>query len=142
MHSGTMPPVNLLALLASTIAIFVLGGLWYSPLLFAKKWMALQGKTPEQIAASGGSVSAMMYVQALLCGLLTSAAMLVVTTHLPDRNAIHGAIMGVICWLGFAGATSYGTALFSMKSKALWWIDSGYNLVCFVISGVILTAWQ
>ncbi|HKR25154.1 MAG TPA: DUF1761 domain-containing protein, partial [Allosphingosinicella sp.] len=37
------PAVNYLAVLAAAVSAFVLGGLWYSPLLFAKKWMAYNG---------------------------------------------------------------------------------------------------
>ena len=47
-----------------------------------------------------------------------------------------------LCGLGFAGATSFGTAQFSGKPKALWLIDSGFNLVAFVIAGVILATWR
>ena len=37
--------VNFLAVLVTGIVIFVLGGLWYSPVLFARRWVALMGKT-------------------------------------------------------------------------------------------------
>jgi len=39
-------------------------------------------------------------------------------------------------------AISFGTALFSGKPKALWLIDSGFNLIAFVIAGVILAGWR
>ena len=38
-----LPPINYLAVLAAALSAFVLGGLWYSPVLFAKKWMAYTG---------------------------------------------------------------------------------------------------
>ena len=38
-----MPEVNYLAVGLAALSAFVLGGLWYSPLLFAKKWMAYTG---------------------------------------------------------------------------------------------------
>jgi hypothetical protein len=53
-----------------------------------------------------------------------------------------GLMIGSFAWLGFAGATSYGTALFSSKPKALWAIDSGFNLVSFLVAGVILSLWR
>ena len=46
-----------------------------------------------------------------------------------------------LCWLAFAGATSYTTALFSARPKQLWLIDSGYNLVSFIVAGVIIALW-
>lgn len=52
-----------------------------------------------------------------------------------------GAEVGGLCWLGFAAATSYATAMFSMQPKGLWLIKTGYNLVAFVLAGAILAAW-
>ncbi len=50
-----MPPINYLAVLVSGIAIFMLGGLWHSPVLFAKRWVALQGETVEEMARRSDS---------------------------------------------------------------------------------------
>ena len=35
--------INYLAVIAAAVSAFLLGGLWYSPILFAKKWMAYTG---------------------------------------------------------------------------------------------------
>jgi hypothetical protein len=138
---NAMPTIKFLPLLVTGVLIFMLGGLWYSPVLFAKKWVALQGKTMEEMQASGGA-SPGQYVQVFICGLLVSAVMAMVIAHMPDPNAAHGVIAGVVLWIGFAAATSYGTALFSMKPKALWAIDSGFNLVSFILAGIILSVWR
>ena len=53
---------------------------------------------------------------------------------LATPNLVSGACVGAMLWL-IAGATSYGTSLFSFKSRALWTIDTGYNLVSMVIAG-------
>ncbi|HEY5022936.1 MAG TPA: DUF1761 domain-containing protein, partial [Gemmatimonadaceae bacterium] len=54
----------------------------------------------------------------------------------------HGVLFGFLFWLGFAATTSYATAIFSGKPKQLWLIDSMYNLVSFVIAGIILAVWR
>jgi hypothetical protein len=136
-----VPHINYLAVLVSAVVIFLLGGLWYSPVLFAKRWVALQNKTVEEMQASGGA-SPGMYIQVFLCGLLTAWVMAIVLGFLPRLDIVRGVKLALICWLGFAAATSYGTALFSSKPKALWLIDSTYNLVSFVAAAVILTAWR
>ena len=137
----TLPIVNNVAVLVTGAVIFALGGLWYSPLLFAKRWVALTGKTEAELRAGAGSVP-MSYLVVLLCGLLTAWVMALVVGNFAPGTALGGAIIGALCWLGFAGATSLGTALFSGKPRALWLIDSGYNLVSFVVAGVILTVWR
>jgi len=136
-----MPHINYLAVLVSAVAIFLLGGLWYSPAMFAKKWIALQGKTMEDTKTSPGP-TASMYIQVFICGLLTAWVMAIAIGLLPVFSVVRGLKLAVICWLGFAAATSYGTSLFSMKPKQLWLIDTSYNLVSFVIAAAIIGAWR
>ena len=131
--------VNLLAVFVTAVAIFMLGGLWYSPVLFAKRWVALQGKSMEEMSSGSNAGS---YVQVFVCGLVTAWVMGLLTRHMPAPSLHHGLLLGALLWLGFAGATSYGTALFSSKPKALWAIDSGFNLVSFLLAGVILSVWR
>ena len=139
----TLPIVNYLAVLVSGVAIFMLGGLWYSPALFAKKWISLQGRSEEEMkAAAAGSSMPAMYLMALLCGLASAYTMAVVLNHFIEPTPLRASLLGGLCWFGFAGATSYATALFSMKPKALWLIDSAYNLLSFIIAANILARWH
>ncbi len=139
-----LPEVNYLAVLVSGVVLFVLGGLWYSPLLFAKRWVALMGFTEAEIKAAQADKQRMAvgYAAVFFCALITSLGLAVLTNHFPSHTAAHGTMLGFGCWLCFAGATSFGTALFSMKPLQLWLINSGYNLVSFIIAGVILAVWQ
>ena len=138
--------VNYLAALVAAIVIFVLGGLWYSPVLFAKKWIALQAKTEEQMRAEAASANMpLMYASAFITAFITAWAMALVFVHIGNDimlNAAHGALFGALLWLGFAATTSYATALFSGKPRQLWFIDSAYNLVSFVLAGIILAVWR
>jgi len=45
--------VNYVAVLVCAVVTFLLGGLWYSPVLFAKRWVALVGLTEEQMKKGG-----------------------------------------------------------------------------------------
>jgi len=144
------PPTNYLAVLVAAIVIFALGGLWYSPALFMKKWIALQNKTEEQMRAEAAAANMpVLYISAFVTALLTALVMAHLLGHLAAAvdphlhpSAAHGAMFGFVCWLGFAAPTSYGTAIFSGKPKQLWLIDSTYNLVAFVLAGAILGAWR
>ena len=57
-------------------------------------------------------------------------------------SVAHAAIFSALIWLGFAATTSYATALFSGKPRQMWLIDSVYNLVSFVLAGIILAVWR
>ena len=135
-----MPQINYLAVLVSAVAIFLLGGLWYS-FLFQKKWVALQGKTMGEGSATGGA-TASMFIQVFICGLVTAWVMAIAIGLLPVFTVVRGLKYAVLLWLGFAAATSYGTYLFSMKSKQLWLIDTSYNLVSFLLAAAILGVWR
>jgi len=144
-----LPQVNYLAVLVAGIVIFLLGGLWYSPVLFAKKWIALQGRTEEQMRADAARANMpVMYLGAFICGLIIAWALAVVgirlgaATYSTGQWVLRGAKLGAFCWLGFAATTSFANAIFSMKPKQLWLIDSAYNLVSFVIAGIILMIWR
>src|SRR4029453_3136997 len=43
-----MPEINVWAVLAAGVASMILGGLWYSPVLFGKGWSAASGVTEAQ----------------------------------------------------------------------------------------------
>jgi hypothetical protein len=140
------PTINYLAVLVAGIVIFVLGGLWYSPVLFAKRWIALQGRTEEQMRAQAAAANMpVMYLSAFICGFVTAWVMALILAHFASSmnlNAGYGALIGFMSWLGFAATSSYATALFSGKPKQLWLIDSSYNLVSFVLAGMILAVWR
>lgn len=136
------PAPNYLAVLVAGLVIFLLGGLWYSPALFAKKWIALQGRTEEQMKLDAARANMpMMYLQAFITGLITAYVMSLFMIHTAHSGIIGGAHLGIWTWLGFAAPTSYAMSLFSMKPKELWLIDTGYNLVAFVLAGAVLGAW-
>jgi hypothetical protein len=138
-----LPAVNYLAVLVSGIVIFMLGGLWYSPVLFAKPWIALMGRTEEELRAEAAKKSMpLMYLTVFICGLVTAAVLAVVINRFGATTAGAGACIGALCWLGFAAATSFGSSLFSFEPRKLWLINSAYNLVSFVIAGVILAVWR
>jgi hypothetical protein len=144
------PPVNYLAVLVAAILMFILGGLWYSPVLFMKKWLALQDRTEEQMKAQAAAANMpLMYASAFVTALITAWVMAHILGHITaavdpnmSPNVAHGAMFGFVCWLGFVAPTTYTTALFSGKPKQLWLIDSTYYLVSFVIAGAILGAWR
>ena len=136
------PHVNWLAIIAAAVVIFLLGGLWYSPVVFAKRWLALQGRTMEQMQADAAAANMpLMYLQAFLSALVTSWILALFLAHMGRYGWMIGAHVGALAWLGFAAPTSYATAVFSMKPKQLWLIDTMFNLVSFVLAGAILGGW-
>jgi hypothetical protein len=134
------PHVNYLAILVSGVAIFLLGGIWYS-VLFKKPWVALMG-IPEEKMKEGSGAMPFNFLMAFLCGLAISYIMAIVINHFAPFSVARGAMVGTMIWIGFAAPTSFATAIFSMTKKPLWLINSTYNWLCFVVVGIILSVWR
>src|ERR1700727_1992952 len=49
------PHVNPAAIAVAALSAFLIGGLWYSPLAFARPWMALNGFTEASLKERGGT---------------------------------------------------------------------------------------
>lgn len=129
---------NYLAILTGTVSAFVLGGLWYSPVLFGRAWMQEMGFTEESLRAKG-NVGRIMGVSFLL--------ELVMATNLaafigPKVSLLFGAFAGAGAGFGWV-ALSFGvTYLFERKSLRLFFINAGYHGVALTIMGAILGAWH
>jgi hypothetical protein len=90
-------PINWWALLAAVVARMVLGGIWYSPLLFLNRWLALTGRSHADM----NSRMPML----LLVDLVSSLIRAFVLFH-----AIHYA--GAVNWMrARRSASSTGSAL-------------------------------
>src|SRR5260370_36002939 len=113
-----IPQVNWLAVLCPGIVIFRLGGLWYSPALFARKWVVLMGKTEEELKA--GASGALPYVFVFVCGLLTALVLAIVMNHFKPLSALRGAEVGAICWLGFTSPSSFAPGASRGPPRGLW----------------------
>jgi hypothetical protein len=130
-----MPDVNWLAVLAATFAAFVLGGLWYSPLLLGKQWQAAAGLSDAQLAAGN---------KALIFGgsfVLAFIASWMFAMFLGRAMGLHGgAAAGLaagLCWVG----TSFGiNALFEHRPLRLTLINAGYHTLQFTAIGAIIGA--
>jgi hypothetical protein len=137
----SFPHVDYLAVLVSGVVIFLLGGVWYSKLLFARPWVALMGKTEEEMRANAGS-PALMFVLAFLCGLVSAYVLAAFLNHHEPLTLARGAKVGAACWLGFTAPPTLATAVFSGIPKKLWAINVGYDLVSYVLAGMILAYWH
>ena len=131
-----MPDVNYLAVVLSALSAFVLGGLWYSPLLFAKPWMRLNGFNEEELKKGGNM--ALIFGGAFLANLVCAFVFAMFTRHITDID--DGASFGFATGLCIVGASFALNYLFERRPLALWLINAGYFTLQFTIYGVILAA--
>ncbi len=133
--------INWLAILVAAIVPMALGALWYSPMLFAKQWMKLIGKTEEEIKKASSNPAAMYGVT-----FIATLVMAYIMDHLIHNNGsatfFEGMRYGFALWLGFVVTTHLASVTFEFKPKGLYYINMAYNLVCFVLMGGILATWR
>ena len=135
--------VNLLSVLAAAIATMILGFLWYSPLLFAKPWTIAMGYDPndkakmEEMRKGAGKLYGITFVASLLSAFVLAKIIDVTTV----TSALYGMKIGFAMWLGFVTTVQLTSTLFKRRPIKLYLIDTGYQLVCYLVMGAILAKW-
>jgi hypothetical protein len=134
--------VNVLAVLIAAVLTFVLGAVWYSPVLFAKQWMAAQGYTPEKLEEMKRKGVTRAYAVSVLCYLVTAYVVALLASYTNSTTLAQGLWLGFLSWLGFAATIGFTGNLFSEKPLAAWVIDAGYQLAYLVFMGALLSVWR
>jgi len=132
---------NYLAILVAAVVAFLIGGLWYSPLLFAKQWMAAHAHTPEDVAKLKADAPR-AYAISLVAFLVMAAILQLVLNHLGAQNWRAGVLWAAHIWLGFAATIGLMANVYSGKKFSVFVIDTGYQLVYLIAMGAILGAWH
>lgn len=136
-----MSGINLLAIPVAALVAFLIGGLWYSNLMFAKAWVNAHGHTPEKLAAMQAGAGR-AYTGSLVAFLLMATVLSIFLKHLDVETMQQGAGWGFHAWLGFAVPIGFTAQLYSDKKFATFLIDAGYQLVYLTVMGAILGAWR
>lgn len=133
------PGINYLAIIVCAILLWILGATWYSPLLFAKKWMELIGVKREPGKREGLllGMTASLIGDVVLSFIL--ANIIVWSNTVGFRN---GAVIGVLVWIGFFAAPNLPQGLYEKRPFKLFAINSGYWLVGLFVIGGILASWR
>ena len=125
--------VNWLAAAVAALATFLVGGPWYSPLLFGKVWqreMAHDNKRGHPARVFGLSYLFSFIAAASLSALLG-----------PHSGAAYGLTVGAFVGLCLV-AMSFGVNYqFANRSFTALLIDGVYHTVQFAAFGLVLGAW-
>ena len=132
-----MESINYLAVLAAAAATFLVGGLWYSPVMFQRAWMKANNLTEADLAGGGtGKIFGLAFVFAVVMSL--NLAMFL---NAPGTTVTWGATAGALTavWVALGIGT---VALFERRPAAYTAINGGYWFVSLVLMGAILGAWR
>ena len=125
--------VNWIAVIVGALAGFMVGGIWYGPIM-GKKWMGAVGLSEEQIKE--GNMAA-IYGGAFLFSILASWTLAHTFATYQGLTPITKIMTSFGVALGFiipAIGTNY---LFSQKKKSLFFIDAGYWILFYIAMGLV-----
>ncbi|MBZ0180331.1 MAG: DUF1761 domain-containing protein [Melioribacteraceae bacterium] len=132
-----MSQINFLAVIAAAISSFIIGGIWYSPMMFSKAWMNETGHTEEDLKSGnmamifGGSFVLSLIIAFNLAAFLGTEA-----------DLSFGLFAGFAAGFGWVAMSIGITYFFERKSLKLFLINAGYHVIAYTVMGAILGAWK
>jgi len=127
--------LNVLAVITAAVSAFVIGGLWYSPIVLGGAWKKANGF--DATPAAGPKVFGL----ALLLSLVM-AVNLAMFLNDPKTTLAFGAMAGFLAGFGWAAMGIGIVSLFERRSLRYVLINGGYLTVALTVMGVILGAWR
>ncbi len=127
--------INVLAVGVAALSSFLIGGLWYSPILFAKAWMREAGLTEEALRAGVARTFAVAFVMAVVIAVNLAFFLG------PDAGLAWGATAGALAGVGWVMPSLATTFVFERRSLILIVIDGGYHAVAYTVMGAIIGGW-
>jgi len=129
--------LNWLAIVVAAVSAFILGGLWYSPLMFARRWMKETGITEESTKNTNMiKVFGLSFILALVASFFL--AMFIGA----GAGAAFGALAGFMAGAGWVFTFMGISYLFEAKSMAHFLINSLDSVASLTIMGLIIGVWQ
>ena len=129
--------INFMAVALGGVAFWVLGALWYSPLLFGKAWQSEVGLSDDDI--KGGNMAIIFGGSLILMMMMSMALYFAVASHPAEEmtfthGMFHGMMMGVL-----TAAASMGiNYLYQRRSIKLFAIDAIYQVLGLALSGGVM----
>jgi hypothetical protein len=134
--------VNYLAILVAAVVSFVIGMLWYSPILFGNAWMKASGITKKDIEKSKKKGMGKQMITAFISSLVMAYVLAIFVKLSSAASFIHGVKVGFWLWLGFVATIALGSILWEGKPFKYYLINVSYWLVNVAIMAGILAVWR
>jgi hypothetical protein len=129
--------VNWLAVVLAALGAFVVGGIWYGPIM-GRRWMDAVGLSEEELNAAN-KVS--IYGGAFLLSLLMSWTLAhTFATYATELDFVTKVLTGFGVAIGFVVPAIGVNYLFSLKKISLFFIDATYWVLFFTVMGAVHAA--
>lgn len=131
--------VNYTLVVVATVAQFILGAVWYSPLLFGKWWMQIMECTDMSKEEMEKMKSKMMpfYGLQFLLTLFTTVSFANLLPYIPSFGPYHVAFW---IWIGFIVPVQIGSVVWA-NTKQKFWLKQIFVMAAFQFVSMMLMAW-
>ena len=133
----TLEHLNFWAILAAAVSAFLVGGLWYSPLMFGALWKKANRFGAGEPPAATGKIFAITFVLSLVM-----AFNLAMFLNDAKTTWIWGAAAGFLAGFGWVAMGIGVVSLFERRPWTYTIVNGGYLTVALVLMGAILGAWR
>jgi len=131
--------INYLAVVAAAAAAMVVGGIWYSPMLFANAWMAENKFGPKDLADPKTAMTQSFVSNLVLA--FGMAALFLLLAPAPS-DALSGVRWGFALAVLIHGMAGFPNYAFENRSLRLFLIHLGNTAVAMAAMGAILAVWK
>jgi hypothetical protein len=140
-HEGAhMLGINLLAVIVAAAVAFVMGGIWYSPLLFGNAWMTLRGM--DRAGVTRPTMRPREILAEFARGLLVAIVLARFIVLLGVASWVGAVYLGFAVWIGFQATSIVGSVIHESYPWKLYAIHTGDALVKTLVMAVILSVWR
>ncbi|MDX1641822.1 MAG: DUF1761 domain-containing protein, partial [Balneolaceae bacterium] len=122
--SDLISSLNWLSIITATVVYFVLGALWYSPVLFGNIWMKLRNLSKETM----DDPNPIIYLYSFILQFIAVVSLALFITALGVDSAGNGALIGFGAGAGFVFTLAGTTGIFTEVPMKLHFLDNGYHV--------------
>jgi Protein of unknown function (DUF1761) len=140
MDTSIFSHINWFAVLVAAVAYFMIGGLWYSKVLFGSKWASLTGLDMNDPEKNKGVVQLM--ISSFIMMLVTCIGLALLVARMDLFILSSGLKLGMITGICFAITAIAITYMYERKPVALYAITCGYHFIGNIAAAVILVLWR
>lgn len=131
--------LNFFATITVAIIAYIIGALWYSPILFSKPWMKALGIKSKDLKKQDSKIKD--YITQFIITLVMAFVLSIFVDFAIANTFFEGVFVGFLSWLGFVATTILGSMIWIKKPMTLFYIDAGHYLVTYCIMAGILAIW-
>lgn len=135
--ASSFSTLNWWAIIVASVSAFVLGGLWYSRMMFGNAWMKVAGMTEETVQQGN---PAKIFGGAFVLTLI--AAINLAMFLGPKSDLAFGIAAGAATGIGWIMPAFGVVYFFEHRPARQWFINGGYWVVTFIVMGAIIGAWH